>query len=181
VFEQIKTDGLNLSKIKLNDTEVITDNRLGSTIVNSNLQTLGLLKELQVIGESIFAETLYVTPKRVGINTIEPSGALAIWDQEVEITAGKLEKDVAIIETPKNQTLVLSANKNYNLVCNTDGSITINTLKIGQSKHTSSAKMPTDSAPKGDIVWNTEPAIGSPIGWVSLGGARWATFGTVTA
>jgi hypothetical protein len=118
IFEKIKTDGLNLSKIKLNDTEVISDNKLGSTIINSNLQSLGLLKELQVVGESIFAETLYVTPKRVGINTIEPSGALAIWDQEVEIVAVKKSADTGSFGTPRQQRLVLTANNKENMATN---------------------------------------------------------------
>ena len=139
------------------------------------------LKELQVIGETLLDETLYVSVNRVGINTMDPEATFDLWDQEIEISAGKLELNTAIIETPKSQALVISANKNYNLVCNTDGSVTINTLKIGQSKHTSSDSVPTEDAPKGDVVWNTEPYIGGPIGWVSLGGARWATFGTVSA
>lgn len=181
VMKQLHTEGIPADLVKYQNHRLVRDNTLAPTILFSNLQKVGALKELQVIGETLLDETLYVSVHRVGINTMDPEATFDLWDQEVEITAGKLEKDVAIIETPKNQTLVLSANKNYNLVCNTDGSITINTLKIGQSKHTSSAKMPTEDAPKGDIVWNTEPTIGSPIGWVSLGGARWATFGTVTA
>lgn len=181
VMKQLHNEGIPADIIKYQNHRLVRDNVLAPTVLFSNLQKVGALKELQVIGETLLDETLYVSVHRVGINTMDPEATFDLWDQEVEITAGKLEKDVAIIETPKNQTLVFSANKNYNLVCNTDGTVTINALKIGQSKHTSSAKMPTEDAPKGDIVWNTEPSMGSPIGWVSLGGARWATFGTVTA
>ena len=76
IFDKIKNDGLDLEKITINGLEVATSSALGISIVNSNLQTLGELKELRVAGESIIAQTLYVTPKRVGINTIEPSAAL---------------------------------------------------------------------------------------------------------
>jgi hypothetical protein len=181
VFKQMQIDGVPADVIKYQNHRLVRDNTLAPTILFSNLQKVGALKELQVIGETLLDETLYISTKRVGINTMDPEAVLDIWDQEIEIAAGKLEKDVAIIETPKNQTLVISSNKNYNLVCNTDGTVTINSLKIGQSKHTSANSMPTVDAPKGNIVWNTEPSLGSPIGWVSLGGARWAQFGTITA
>lgn len=179
VFEQIKTDGLSLSKIKLNDTEVITDNRLGSTIVNSNLQTLGLLKELQVIGESIFAETLYVTPKRVGINTIEPSGALAIWDQEVEIVAVKKSADTGSFGTPRQQRLVLTSNNKENIILETDGSATINELRMGSMKFSAAAQPPNYVGERGHVVWNNNPNPGGPMGWICLGATNWANFGII--
>ncbi len=181
VLKKMNEEGVQADNVRYQNQRLVRDNTLASTILFSNLQKVGALKELQVIGETLLDETLYVSVNRVGINTMDPESTLDIWDQEVEISAGKLELNTAIIETPKNQALVLSANKNYNLVCNTDGTVTINALKIGQMKHTSLDSMPTEEAPKGDIVWNTNPVIGGPIGWVSLGGARWANFGTVTA
>lgn len=181
VYKQLQTEGIPADIVKYQNHRLVRDNALAPTVMYSNLQKVGALKELQVIGETLLDETLYVSVHRVGINTMDPSSTFDLWDQEVEIAAGKLEKDVAIIETPKKQALVISSNKNYNLVCNTDGSITINTLKIGQSQHTSDNKMPTNNAPKGNIVWNTDPSIGQPIGWVSLGNARWAGFGILTA
>jgi hypothetical protein len=53
-------------------------------------------------------------------------------------------------------------------------------LNIGRVRHTSSSTMPVDNRPAGVVVWNEKPYIGGPIGWVSLGGARWAGFGTIT-
>lgn len=179
VFERIKTEGLNLAKIKLNDAEVIADNRLGSTIINSNLQTLGLLKELQVVGESMFAETLYVTPKRVGINTIEPSGALAIWDQEVEIVAVKKSADTGSFGTPRQQRLVLTANGKDNVVLETDGSATINELRMGSMKFSVAAQPPNFVGERGHVVWNTNPNPGGPMGWICLGATNWANFGII--
>ena len=179
IFEKIKTDGLNLSKIKLNDTEVISDNKLGSTIINSNLQSLGLLKELQVVGESIFAETLYVTPKRVGINTIEPSGALAIWDQEVEIVAVKKSADTGSFGTPRQQRLVLTANNKENIILETDGSATINELRMGSMKFSTAAQPPNYVGERGHVVWNTNPNPGGPMGWICLGASNWANFGII--
>ena len=179
VFDRIKIEGLNLSKIKLNDAEVIVDNRLGSTIISSNLQHLGILKELQVSGESLLAETLYVTPKRVGINTIEPSSALAIWDQEVEITAGKKSADVGTFGTPRKQKLILSSNSKENLLLDVDGSVQVDDLHIGTMRFTAASAPPNFVSQKGHVVWNTNPSLGGPLGWICLGASNWANFGVI--
>jgi len=179
VFDKIKTDGLDLTKIKLNGADVITDNKLGSTIISSNLQHLGVLKELQVSGESLLAETLYVTPKRVGINTIEPSAALSIWDQEVEIVANKKSAGVGNFGTPRNQKLILTSNNKENITLDTDGSATINDLRIGTMKFTSAAEPPNYVSQRGHVVWNTNPNPGGPMGWVCLGASNWANFGII--
>ena len=179
VFDRIKTEGLNLSKIKLNDAEVITDGRLGPTVISSNLQHLGILKELQVSGESLLAETLYVTPKRVGINTIEPSGALAIWDQEVEIVASKKSADTGIFGTPRKQKLILTSNNKENILLDDDGSAAINDLRIGGMRFTAAAEPPNYVSQRGHVVWNVNPNLGGPLGWVCLGSANWANFGII--
>ena len=89
VFNTIKDKGLDLNKITVDGRDVIVGNALGSNITNSNLQELGMLKELQVSGEAFLSESLYTVKGRVGVNTFEPSSALAVWDQEIEITTGK--------------------------------------------------------------------------------------------
>jgi uncharacterized protein (DUF2164 family) len=179
VFDRIKTEGLNLNKIKLNDNEVISENKLGSTIISSNLQHLGVLKELQVSGESLLAETLYVTPKRVGINNIEPSGALAIWDQEVEIVASKKSADTGSFGTPRKQRLILTSNNKENILLDDDGSAVINDLRIGSMKFTASSEPPSYVSQKGHVVWNTNPSLGGPLGWICLGATNWANFGVI--
>lgn len=179
VFNQIKTEGLDLNRILLNGAEAIVGNQLGSTIISSNLQHLGLLKELQVSGEAIVAETLYVTPKRVGINTIEPSGALAIWDQEVEIVAAKKSADTGSFGTPRQQRLVLTANNKENIVLETDGSTTINELRMGIMKFSAAAQPPNYVGERGHVVWNTNPNPGGPMGWICLGATNWANFGII--
>jgi hypothetical protein len=180
VYKKINDEGLNADILKYQNQRLIRDGVLAPSIVASNLQKVGALKELQVIGETLLDETLYVSQHRIGINTMDPESTFDLWDQEVEISAGKLSKDIGFIGTPKNQTLVIGANKNYNLAINTDGSVTVKQIRIGDSSQSSSNIMPVNDSPKGHIVWNTNPNLGAPIGWVSLGGARWAQFGTIT-
>jgi hypothetical protein len=180
VFDKIKHEGLDATVFKYAGRPFVSENSLASTILNSNLQKVGALKELQVIGETLLDETLYVSNNRVGVNTINPESALDIWDQEVEIQVGKIEQNTAFISTPRNQRLIFGSNKNYNLVCNPDGSVSVSMLHLNGVRHTSSAVTPADDSPKGTIVWNSNPSIGAPIGYVSLGGARWAQFGKIT-
>jgi hypothetical protein len=179
IFDKIKLDGLDLNRITINGIEVAKDNTLGTGITNSNLQTLGELKELRVGGESLLAQTLYVTPKRVGINTIEPSAALSIWDDEVEIVAKKKSRDIGVIGTTRQQKLILTANNKDNIVLSDDGSAQIDHLKIGSMQFTTANAPPNFVSERCHVVWNTNPNPGGPIGWICLGGANWANFGII--
>ena len=179
IFDKIRTDGLDLDKITIGGTEVARSNALGSAIVNSNLQTLGELKELRVSGESIMAQTLYVTPRRVGINTIEPSAALSVWDDEIEIVAKKKSQNVGILGTPRQQKLVISSNNKDNIVLSEDGSTQIDNLQIGSMRFTTANSPPNFVSERCHVVWNTNPNPGGPLGWICLGGANWANFGVI--
>jgi len=179
IFNQIRDEGLDLGKITLNGKEVISDRTLANSITESNIQKLGYLKELNVNGEAMLSQTLYTTTKRVGINTIEPGMALSVWDEEIEISTGKLSNNVGIISAPRNQSLVIGSNGRNNLTVNPDGSVTVDTLRIGETSITSSLTPPSDNRPKGAIVFNANPSLGGPLGWVSLGNASWANFGII--
>ena len=179
IFDKIKTEGLDLSKITVNEQVVIDDNRIGFNITDSNLQKLGLLRELQVSGESFLDETLYVSNKRVGVNTMEPSAALAIWDEDIEITVSKFKDGTGKISTPRNQSLILGSNKHNNIIMGADGQTQIDNLKIGDMRFGSSETPPSFSSTKGHIVFNANPSVGGPLGWVCLGAANWANFGII--
>ena len=179
VFDKISSQGLDLNKITLNGKEILTSNKLGSDIVNSNLKSVGELNELTVKGESLLAQTLYVGPKRVGVNTIEPSAALSVWDEEVEIVAKKKEKDTGILGTSRQQKLILTSNGKDNVTLNDDGSTQISHLRIGSMQFTTSNTPPNFQSERCHVVWNTNPNPGGPLGWICLGGANWANFGII--
>jgi len=179
IFDKIRNDGLDLNKITLNGEELITKDSLGKGLTKSNLQNLGELNELQVKGESFFAQTLYVTQKRIGINTIEPSAALTIWDEEIEIISKKKAKDIGIMGTSRHQKLVLSSNNKENIILNEDGSTQIENLRVGAMRFTTSNTPPNFVSERCHVVWNTNPNPGGPLGWICLGGANWANFGII--
>jgi len=179
VFKQIRENGLDLNKITLNGTEVVSGGNLSNNITFSNLQRVGTLAELRVGGESLLSQTLYTTNKRVGINTIEPAHALSIWDQEIEFGFSKRETNVAVFETPRNQRLVIGTNGKNNLVLMPEGGVVVDKITIGATTLSSASVPPNYDAPHGAVVFNSSPTIGGPLGWVSLGGARWANFGFI--
>lgn len=179
VYEQIKANGLDLNRLTFNGTEVIVGNNLAPSIRESNLQKVGILKELQVEGESFLSQTLYVSGNRIGINTIEPSATLSVWDDEVEVTISKKQKDTGLISAPRQQKLVLSSNNKDNLTLETDGSVTINQINMGNMKFTEASSPPTYTSQRGHVVWNNNPNLGGPLGWICLGEARWANFGII--
>ena len=178
VFDKIRTNGLDLTKITLNGQTVVDGGMLSNSITISNLQKVGVLNELQVLGESLLGETLYVTKNRVGINTIEPTQTLTLWDQEVEFGISKQSKDTAVMGMPRKQTLIISSNGKTNLSILPDGTVSADTIRIGTVTLTSGST-PSNDQPIGTIVFNANPTMGGPLGWVSLGKARWANFGLV--
>lgn len=179
IFNKLKIEGLDLNRITINGSDVIIDNQLGSKITESNLQKIGVLKELQVSGESLLSGTFYVSNKRVGINTIEPSSALSVWDDEVEIIFTKRQKDTGLVGTSRQQKLLLSANGQDNILLETDGSVRVKDLHIGTMKFTSAGAPPSYISTRGHVVWNNNPNPGGPMGWICLGGANWANFGII--
>ena len=179
VFEKIKSDGIDLTKLTVNGNEILQGNTLGFFITETNIQKLGELRTITVTGDSNFSNTLYARNKRVGINTEEPAGALAVWDEECEIVARKLQKNVSIIGSLRNQKVVLSSNSKENLVLEIDGSVSIEKLNVGKVQLSSASEQPNFEAKRGSVVFNENPETGKPLGWVSLGSARWASFGTV--
>jgi hypothetical protein len=179
IFDKIRKEGIALDKITQDGKEVVVGNKLGYHIVDTNIQRLGMVKDLQTQGENYLSQTLYVTKGRIGVNTMDPSAVLSVWDEEVEISLGKYSQNTGSINTPRNQTLVLGANGKNNLTLNTDGSVEVESLTIGSVLMTSAVTIPNYSGITGQIVWNQAPHPGAAIGWVCLGGNRWAKFGII--
>jgi hypothetical protein len=179
IFDNIRKEGLDLDRITIGGTEVIKGNQLNYGITDSNLKKIGILDDLQVSGDTLLAQTLAVMKNRVGVNTKDPGHALSVWDQEVEIGFGKRERDVAWINTPRGQKIIIGVGKNDNIVVDDEGQVQVKSIDIGSVKHTSSDTVPDYNAPLGVIAWNSRPAPGSSIGWVSLGNGSWSRFGII--
>jgi hypothetical protein len=179
VFANIQQQGLDLNRITLNGREVLSGNQLGYHVVDSNLQRVGVLTDLQTTGENLLCDTLYVNQQRVGINTMDPTAVLSVWDQEVEIVVNKHSQDTAYVGTARHQRLVVGANNQQNICCMPDGTVQVKHIDIGAVAMSSSNQLPTWPSRAGHVVWNEAPAPGDYVGWVCLGGPRWAGFARI--
>lgn len=179
VVEKLKQEGIDADSVRVNGRAVVSEGELAPTVVKSNLRRLGELTELQVRGETLLDNTVFVAGKRMGINTLEPAGALAVWDEEVELVVRKKSSNTGYIGSTRDVTFILGSNNKENISLDPDGSVTINDLRLGALPISTASVEPNWAGRAGEIVFNDSPAIGKPIGWVCLEGHRWANFGTI--
>lgn len=179
IYDEIKERGIELKRVLSDGKQVVDGNQLGYHITDTNIQRLGMVLDLQTRGESYLSGTLYSSNKRVGINTIEPGSVFTLWDQEVEIVMNKRQQDVGYIGTTRRQNLVLGSADNNNITLTIDGEAVIPKIRIGKVSMTSAEAAPRTAGSSGAIVYNENPAAGQYIGWVCLGGTRWAGFGRI--
>jgi hypothetical protein len=141
----------------------------------------GQLKELEVVGEASLSDVLYTTPgnRRVGINTMEPSDALTVWDNETEVVIGKHKAQEGYIGTRRRQDLNIGANNKVGITVRSDGSVIVDKLVLNERAISTSDTIPGTAAKRGDIVLNTKPEVGKYLGWVCIDGIRWASFGKI--
>jgi hypothetical protein len=174
VLDRARTTGIDFATITINKQPLIKDNKLATTIVDSNLQTLGTLENLRVSGRaSITGDTLTVAPKRVGINTETPEMALSIWDEEVSLISGKISKNTAFVGTARKQKLAIGINRTPYIEVDEDGLTTIKQLRLDRFRIGHAVETPGWSGTRGDVMINSDPKPGAPFAWQCLGGFKW--------
>lgn len=179
VLGDIANKGIIAPKLAFNDKVLIDSEHLANTIVRSNLRRVGILEELQTKGDTLLTGTLYITNGKVGVNTLEPTYAFSVWDEEVELVLNKDSLNRAFIGSRRPFTVTLGAAGKENISLDIDGSVTINDLRLGALPLGTASSSPNWAGRSGEILFNDSPAIGRPIGWVCLGGTRWGNFGTI--
>jgi hypothetical protein len=179
ILNYLQTQTLDVAQLTIDNRVVIEGNTLTTAVLNSRLQSVGVLRDLQTAGETLLSETLYTTNRRVGINTMDPSTALSIWDEEIELGVGKVSLNTAQFGTRRDHDLILSSNGKNNVTLKSDGTTEIAQLRLGNMQFLTRPSPPADNLPKGTVVFNENPSLGGPLGWVSLGDARWANFGII--
>ena len=149
--------------------------------IEVNEQRSKNLQELEVSGEALLSDVLYTTPgnQRVGINTLEPSDALTVWDQETEVVIGKHKIQEGYIGTRRRQSLNLGANNKVGIKINSEGTVILDKLELQGRIISSGETIPGHASKTGDIVLNNRPVVGNHIGWICLDGIKWAGFGRI--
>ena len=111
------SDGISINDVKVDDSYLLRNGELSRKVIDSNLQTVGRLRELNV------GETLAVVNGRVGINTESPDAALSIWDEEVCVSMGKYKNQEAYIGTNRNHAVSIGVNKIPQIQSNESGGL----------------------------------------------------------
>lgn len=173
IVEISKKGGIDFSSVNINGKILVDGHKLSSEIKESNLETVGRLRELQVQGTTVMNNTMHVHNKRIGINTDTPEMALSVWDEEIALIAGKLSKHQAYIGTARLQNLAIGVNRIPQIEIDVDGLTTIKQLRIGRHRISHAVEVPGYSGTRGDIVFNTNPTPDSPFAWTCLGSFQW--------
>jgi hypothetical protein len=175
VAEQIAETGIDFKQVTVDGVKLIDGNRLSNKITETNIQTLGTLKNLQVQGEAHINNTVSVLNNRVGINTEAPEMAFSVWDEEVSVVIGKHKAKQAYIGTNRDQSVAIGVNRTPHLEISVDGLTTVKQLQIGLHKISHANTAPGWLGTRGDIVFNSNFGNDRVFAWVCLGGYKWQT------
>ena len=173
VAEYIKINGIEFDQVTIGGTLLVDGNRLAETIKETSIQTTGVLRTLQVAGETHLNETFSVVRKRVGVNTEEPEMALSVWDEEVSVNIGKNKLNQAYIGTGRAQGIAIGTNRVAHVEITADGLTQIKKLQVGVHKISHATEVPGWSGTKGDMVFNANPGSNRVFAWVCLGAFKW--------
>jgi hypothetical protein len=172
VADTITQQGIDFNQVSIDGEKLVNGNQLSRSITQSNIQSLGTLKNLVVTGESqIASASIFKT--RLGINTDTPDMALSVWDEEVSVGIGKFKKDQAYVGTSRLQGLALGVNRQPQIEIDADGLTKIKKLQVGLHKISHDTAVPGWSGTRGDIVFNANPVQDRVFAWVCLGAFKW--------
>lgn len=198
---------LNVTQaVMVDNNEVIWKDSLGKSVKKSYLQEVGILKDLQV------KNTLYVADGRVGINTTAPGADFAVFSNGYEIvthfheltgfvgTSAHVPFSIGTDNTPRltcraNGDVVVGSETGKPVNLNVYGKVGVGVknpveslevsgnIKFSERVFSSGEQEPKSGAwSTGSIVWNEQPALGLPVGWVCIKGGTpggWRPFGTI--
>ena len=177
ITKQLSAKTFDLTNVAVNGVPLMQNNTLANTVAYSNIQRLGELRDLTVLGNATLARVMTVQEnKRIGINTLEPSYTVDIWDNDAQLAIYKIGKANMFIGSPRDQILSLGTNGKVALTITNDGTTIVNALRIGRNSVAFSSTVPNYSGTQGDVVFNIEPGVGKPSGWHCGGGTRWFQF-----
>ena len=206
-YVQAQVPKLNvIDAIMIQDNEVLWRDELGKSVKQRHLTELGILKNLQV------RNTFYVSDGRVGVNTTAPSADFSVNTGGYEVITKMHESNAYVgththvafaIGTDDTPRLTCRANGDVVVGTETGKPVNMNVygklgvgvkypnetlevsgnIKFAERVFTSGQQAPKDGRwDTGSIVWNEEPLINQPVGWVCVNGGKpgnWRPFGQI--
>ena len=174
VKQSVFMDGIAVENAMVDGEPLINVDTLADKITESKLKSVGRLRELEVRGHtSLNNETLNVLNTRVGINTEKPTMALELWDQEVKISLGKVQKGIGFVGLAGKGELQIGVNQGDEIRITEEGQVRIKNLRIGRNTISWDNQVPGYAGLMGDIVFNQGKGA---TGWRCTGGHNWSQF-----
>jgi len=129
------SEDIDLAKgrsFSVNNLPVLSEDTLGSTVVNSNIRTLGRLRELNVDGGLTVNNYMYYDSNtdRLGIGTDEPNGAMSIAEDGIEVIVGTKDLSKGYVGTYASHGLELVTDNTARISISPGGNI-----KLGNDNH----------------------------------------------
>lgn len=111
----------------IQDIPVLSLTTLGGTVVSSNLQRVGKLASLTVIGDTTLSDFVYINSSynRVGIGTDEPGASFSILDNNVEIGIGSDRVNQGFIGTLSNHDFDIVTDSTARISIKANGEIIV--------------------------------------------------------
>jgi len=188
------TDTIDLEDNKfysIGGVAVLTKSSLGPSITESNLNKIGTLSELVVEGDAAVTRKISTSRLEIGYfavaeNKLESKGEFEIFKDEVkELHIGS---SISLGNSANTDRTISLYGKVTVGVANPDSRISFSVagpVSFDNKKFLTGASAPNiGQFNVGDIVWNTEPAPSSYIGWVCVvpgNPGTWAPFGLVAS
>jgi len=194
-YVEAQVPKLNVTNaVMIDHNEVIWKHTLGKSVKTSSLTQLGILKNLQV------ENTLFVSQKRVGVNTEAPSAEFSVNVDGYEVITTMHEKNAYVgthspvpfaigtdntarITCKSNGDIVLGDEKNKSVNVNVAGRLgvgaknpqeslhVVGNIKFADRTFASGEGVPTQGRwDTGSVIWNDKPEINLPVGWVCIKG-----------
>lgn len=150
---------------------IVSRTTLGDSVTNSNIEKLGILRTLEVEGESNFKASINVN--NINVSTLSNSDRFSIIVDSEEELVINANNDINIGNTENiNRKIFINGNTNFR------GSLNLNSKTI----------ITGDSAPdsgtwsKGDICFNNNPTMEGFVGWICVNAGTpgvWCSFGLI--
>jgi len=115
----------------VNNIKLFDETELGPTITKSNLKELGRLKGLVVDGSVSIGEYLFFNndTNRLGLGTTDPSAAISISEDGVEVAIGTKDFNRGFIGTYASQPFELVTDNTARITIASGGNITLGNTK----------------------------------------------------
>ena len=170
-------------------TPVLSRTVLGPSVTESNLTKIGILRELQVVGDA--AVTRKISTGRLEVGSTILSESNIVYNTRFKVqTKNSVEFDIGsniVIGSPSNQDRTVVINGKLAVgINNPDSRIGLTVagpISFNDKRFLTGSSAPTSGQfNKGDIVWNNNPGPTQPVGWICIQDGVpgiWAVFGRI--